>query len=494
MYVGPYGPTYRFGVLDFGTYTVIDTTSAADTLTAFTVTAKQPTITISGNVTKWNSRIYDSGPGVNGAKVYLRSSDNRILQSNAPDAVSAPIVFLPVVDSAVTGISGAFSFPGHPAGLYVVTASATGYQTYSSPGTTIVKDTALNVILLPLSASSSLNGTVSGYGSCHYINNIPYCTGVLIPVAGCSVTVTFSSVVAVPLAGPVEAFMPVTLTATTDANGLYSFPSIPVTYGNQPLTVTASKSTYNKKSAVLSLITSPSAKQDFNLEISYTNSNTIEKNGMRYAVATNKADYAITDSVFTRFTVENISTTPQTFTFSSGCHYDMNIVKPPKDTLYRYLRGRACITMITEITISPNETLTMDFPGWKSDSAYDSLRVSAMFAGLTSTVSSIDIHFEHPTTSIKADRRSPAYPLNKAMIGWDRQSSVVYLSVASPQSVRLELYGLDGKKLNVMLNGALCNPGTYRFSLHDFIATNKCVIIKLKTDNQETVMPITALR
>jgi len=88
----------------------------------------------------------------------------------------------------------------------------------------------------------------------------------------------------------------------------------------------------------------------------------------------------------------------------------------------------------------------MDFPGWQSDSAYDSLRVSAMLAGLSASAASIDIRFERPITGINFNAHALSAPFKGATIAFDRLSKVLRLSVASTQAVRLELFGLDGRK------------------------------------------------
>jgi hypothetical protein len=188
MVAGPYGPTYHFGVLSVGTYTVVDTTAGNDTLLSFVVSEKNNLISIAGTVTKWNALIYNSGPAVVRAKVYLKSPNNLAILNSLTDAIIAPIVYYPVIDSTVTDNSGAYSFTGHASGLYMVSISADAYQAYSTPGMALTKDTLLKTILIPVNAAGSLGGVVSSYSSCHYVNNIPYCTGVLVPVAGCSVT------------------------------------------------------------------------------------------------------------------------------------------------------------------------------------------------------------------------------------------------------------------------------------------------------------------
>ena len=424
MIAGPYGPTYRFGVLNVGSYTVVDTMAGNDTLLSFTVSEKSNSISISGSVTKWNALIYDSGPAVVGAKVYLKSPNNPALLSSLTDAIVMPVIYYPVIDSAVTDNNGAYSFAGHSSGSYMVAVSAANYQVYSTPAMTLTKDTALKTVLLPINATGAVSGTVSSYASCHYVNNIPLCTGVLAPVAGCSVTVTFPPLIMLPLAETAAAILPTNLTTVTDNSGHYSFPSIPITYANQPIIVIAAKSGYNQQRASISLITTPGAIQNFSLESSYSNSNTIEKTGIRYTIATNKASYTITDSIFARYTVENISTTPDTFSFGSGCQYDMSVVKPPSDTLYRYLKGMGCIAMMTKIILQPNQTAVMDFHGWKSDVAYDSLRIGAMLAGLPASAASIDVHFNKPITGINFNAHAMAVPFKGAIMAFDRLSNV----------------------------------------------------------------------
>jgi hypothetical protein len=495
MVAGPYGPTYHFGVLNVGTYTVVDTTAGNDTLLTFVVSEKSNLISIAGTVTKWNALIYNSGPAVVGAKVYLKSPNNLAILNSLTDAIMAPVIYYPIIDSAVTDNSGAYSFAGHASGSYMVSISADNYEAYSTPGMALTKDTVLGTVLLPVNATGSLSGTVYSYSSCHYVNNVPYCTGLLAPVAGCSVTVTFPPILVMPLtAKRAVSLLSASLTAITDNNGHYSFPSIPVTYDNQPITVTASKSGYNPKSASISLITTPNATQNFSLEVSYTNSNTIEKNGIHYTIATDKTVYKVTDSIFVRYTVENASTAPDTLFFTSGCQYDMNVVNPPLDTLYHYLMHIVCAQMTGKIVLQPNQTVTMDFPGWESVLTYDSLRVSAMLTGLTASAASIDVRFEKPITEINFIAHALSAPFKGAMIAFDRSSNVLKLSVASAQSIQLNLYGLDGRKIAGLLSREQCGPGTYRFPLNQFSLAKGCLIAKLKTATAVSVVPVTIVR
>jgi hypothetical protein len=492
MIAGPYGPTYNLGVLNIGTYTVVDTMAGIDTLLSFTVTEK--TITIAGSVTKWNALIYDSGPAVVGAKVYLKSAPFAILQSTTNGSAALPVFNYPIVDSAVTNGSGAYSFIGRATGSYMVAISSDAYQAYSSPPMMLAEDTLLSANLLPVNATGSLSGVVRSYSSCHYVNNVPLCTGLLVAVPGCSVTVAFPPILYTPvMAKRAAALLPVSLTAITDNGGHYSFASIGIAYNNQPITMTASKPGYNQKSASISLIATPNATQNFSLEVSYTNSNTIEKNGMRYTVATDKATYKVTDSVFARYSVENASAVPETLFVTPGCQYDMNLVKPPHDTLFQYLKLRACPMMIMTVVLQPNQTLTMDFPGWQSDSAYDSLRVSAMLAGLSASAASIDIRFERPITGINFNAHALSAPFKGATIAFDRLSKVLRLSVASTQAVRLELFGLDGRKIQTIFNREQCAPGSYRFSLNEITLAKGCLLVKLKTASSVSVIPVTLL-
>jgi hypothetical protein len=498
MVAGPYGPTYHFGVLSVGTYTVVDTTAGNDTLLSFVVNEKSDLISISGTVSLWtppqyNNMMVHSGPAAAGAKVYLRSAPVAVLQGNVDGAAFIPVYNYPIIDSAVTDESGAYFFAGYASGLYMVSISADAYQAYSTPGMALTKDTLLKTILLPVNATGSLSGVVSSYDSCHYVNNVPYCTGLLVPVAGCSVTVTFPPIPFTPLTAKRATTMFPSFTAITDNSGNYSFSSIPITYANQPITVIASKSGYNQEHASLSLITSPGS-QNFNLEASYTNSNTIINNGMRYTIATDKAVYKATDSIFTRYTVENASTTPDTLFVNPGCQYDMAVVKPPRDTLYQYLRFRACPMLVMTIVLQPNQTLTMDFPGWKSDSAFDSLRVSAMLAGRTASAASIDVHFEKPLSEISFNSHAGAAAFKGAILAFDRTSNVLRLSVASVQSIQLDLYGLDGRKIAAILSREQCGPGTYRFQLNQYTRANGCIIAKLKTATAVSVVPVTIVR
>ena len=497
-----YGPTYSFGILNIGTYTVVDTTTGNDTLLSFTVSEKTNLISIAGTVTfrvppiSYTTAINPGRPGIfiPIAKVYLKSPNALALFNSSANAIVSPMPFYPIIDSTITDANGVYSFTGHPSGSYMVSISADSYQTYSTPGMVLSKDTVLNTILLPINATGAVSGTVTSFSSCHYVNNTPLCTGLLAPLAGCTVSVTFPPLILLPLAKTSAAIPPVNYTTVTDNNGHYSIASIPVEYANQPIIVTASKPGFNQKSASISLIVTPSDTQNFSLEASYTNSNTVIKNGISFTVATDKALYNAADSVFVRYTIVNSSTSPETLVVNPGCQYDMNVVRPPRDTLYHYLKLRACPDLVESVVLQPSQSLIMDFPGWQSDSAYDSLRISAMLTAMTSSMASIDIRFEQPVTGINFNTRAQAAVFKGATMAFDRLSNMLTLSVGSAQTVRLELFGLDGRKIHSFFNKDQCAPGTYRFSINKAFAAHGCIIAKLKTSTAESVLPIMLLR
>jgi hypothetical protein len=172
----------------------------------------------------------------------------------------------------------------------------------------------------------------------------------------------------------------------------------------------------------------------------------------------------------------------------------MNVIEPPRDTLYEYLRGRACAMMIMTVILQPNQTLTTDFPGWKSDAAYDSLRISAMLAGRTVSAASIDVHFEKPLSEINFNAHAGAAAFKGAMLAFDKPSNVLRLSVASVQSLQLDLYGPDGRKIAAIFSREQCVPGVYRFSLNKFTGAKGFMIVKLKAATAVSVVPITIVR
>jgi hypothetical protein len=79
-------------------------------------------------------------------------------------------------------------------------------------------------------------------------------------------------------------------------------------------------------------------------------------------------------------------------------------------------------------------------------------------------------------------------------MAFDRLSNVLALSVGSAQTVQLDLFGLDGRKIHSFFNKNQCAPGTYRFSINKAFAARGCLIAKLKTSTAESVLPITLLR
>jgi hypothetical protein len=77
---------------------------------------------------------------------------------------------------------------------------------------------------------------------------------------------------------------------------------------------------------------------------------------------------------------------------------------------------------------------------------------------------------------------------------FERISNAFRLSIPYAQSVSLELYALDGRKIATIFNAQIFNAGTYRLMINKFTNVSGCVIAKLKTANGVTVVPVSIVR
>ena len=282
MVITPYGPTFKFGNLNVGSYTVFD---GEDAVLRFSVAEKGSvkTHTIDGVVTE------DTGPleifaPLEGVTVYLQMQDDIYF-------IDDPIIMPPeipyrTVDSAKTDQNGHYEFSGIAGGYYRLGFVKDGYQSkygngwYWAGGFTLQADTTINASLLPVDAAAVVNGNVA-WADCPDIGDGPC---ILEPVAGCSITVNFPLILMYD-AVQMGSQQLVGLTAVTDREGNYTISDVPVTYSNQPVTVSAAKEGFAPASERAALYNRGIATVNFILEKSYSNSVSEVKDGIVFTVA-----------------------------------------------------------------------------------------------------------------------------------------------------------------------------------------------------------------
>ncbi|MDD5673507.1 MAG: hypothetical protein PHC61_05050 [Chitinivibrionales bacterium] len=104
------------------------------------------------------------------------------------------------------------------------------------------------------------------------------------------------------------------------------------------------------------------------------------------------------------------------------------------------------------------------------------------------------LKFTVSENSTMANATLPAIISAGAALAFDRSSNILRLSVPSAQSVQLELYGLNGRKIATLLKKEQRGPGMYQLSLSKSIIAGGCIIAQLKTASAVSVVPITILR
>lgn len=240
----PFGPTFDFGKLNAGSYTVVDD-QRKDTLVTFTVTEKPGEGRIRGVVSEDVGALEIFSP-IPKAKVYLQQPSYVLLDNMMKTgAVSWPYIPQEIVDSTTSGDDGSFVFEKLSGTSYSLRVAAEGYQT-KTLGIILPGDSIVGIKLLKTGAYAAVEGTVKGQ-SC--LSSIAQDGIACAPVAleRCTVTVTtpgWGLMSPIVESGTVV-YMPQRLfTAVTDANGYYKVDSIPLTQNGEPVLVTFSKSGY----------------------------------------------------------------------------------------------------------------------------------------------------------------------------------------------------------------------------------------------------------
>ncbi len=197
-----------------------------------------------------------------GVKIYLQKQENIIIYLDSlpvlkiqNQQISDQLLYY-TVDSTESDEDGKYCFDKVEGDNYRLMFVKDGYQTkYTS--FELTEDITINAALLPEGASTTITGSVL---------KITDKEGE-VPAEGCTVTVEFPLTVIIMKEGiGKKSASTVEYTSVTDENGEYIITEIPVTYDNQPVTVTASLEGYSPVSKSVSLYNNFTATIDFMLE------------------------------------------------------------------------------------------------------------------------------------------------------------------------------------------------------------------------------------
>lgn len=76
-------------------------------------------------------------------------------------------------------------------------------------------------------------------------------------------------------------------------------------------------------------------------------------------IKANKSSYDLGQSIKFQYAIRNQTSQPITYRFSSSKHYDLWVTLGDKE-VYRLSHGKVYLTMMTQMTLKPNETKTFD--------------------------------------------------------------------------------------------------------------------------------------
>jgi hypothetical protein len=310
---------------------------------------------------------------------------------------------------------------------------------------------------------ATISGTVNSIGDCTWFNGNPQCTGVLMPVPGCTVTVTMPGThVQSAAAG----------TAITDNNGNYSIDSITVLDNVDTFRVTASAGpgySVGRQNVVLSASQAKTA--NFILEISYTNRGIITNDSLWFTVTTDKMNYSPGDSIYVRYSLQNVTKHAIQYWYTPGCDFDLLFKETSGDTLYRLSKNRVCPTWMIDGSIAADSSVSNVFAGVPATSAMDSIVIvtaSATTVSFGKTQSSININIKKEATSIGMRN-----PLNKQNISGNSlilfAGKKLMLTLGSSERISMSLYTLSGGKLAQPLLNQYLAAGEYSIDLAEKI-------------------------
>lgn len=473
-----FGPRFEFGKLAAGNYTVVDSTHT--TITTFTVTAQTVSYRVSGTVTQDPGATYIR-MAIQSAKVYLKTGTGvPILLAKKSAAIAYPLYT--IIDSATTDAGGKFTFASVSQGAYVLGFVAAGYQSRDVT-IQVPPDTQVSVSLLKTGAVCTITGSVKEFhGTC------PGLPCAVPPIPGCSVTV-YIPLLLQPLT---LAAAPIVLgnryTAVTDNAGLYTIDSIPVTYDNSTVTVTASKTGFASDSKQAVLFSNSSVTVNFALSPAYTNPETTTVSDVSFIVATEKSQYVKGESIKTRYTVKNNSIATVTFTFSSGCQFDMVAIAPPKDTAYWYGRLYACSASFTQIVLATGESRSMDYPAFSYNDTASAIAVTAKLIGYDRSASTVVVPIVKVTAALPVQKKMAG--AKKPVITYSASTKTLSLNITRSQNVSVSAYVLSGQKISQLSTKKFLTAGMHSISLKNTSLANGIIVFRVEGEGFTAVKRI----
>jgi hypothetical protein len=309
----------------------------------------------------------------------------------------------------------------------------------------------MNVSVSSAGPNASISGTVGSTAYCTYLNGKPLCTGALMPVAGCTVTVSKSGSPAA-----------IVYSATSDNSGNYSIAGIAIAGSSDTFQIKASDGP-GYSAANREIVVNAGQAQTVNLVIyaAFSNRGVTTNDSLSFTVSTDKSVYDPGDSIFVHYSIQNTSTHSIQYWYTPGCEGDLVFTGIKGDTVYWLGKNRACVTMMGQGSIAPDSTIAMKFAGVPATSAMDSMVTVTAKATTTSFRNSeapIDIRINKPVVGVVRPR-----PLDmEKYSGFPSlfiSGKKLALDLGSRERVSLSLYSLSGRKLAQLLSNQTLPAG-----------------------------------
>jgi hypothetical protein len=485
-----YGPSFNFGKLPAGDYSIIDTTDNNRTV-QFTVASPKPA-TVSGNV------IEDMGTSkvliaIKNAKVYLEKP-----QIYAMPMANGPMIPIDsIYDSTTTDAQGNFSFKNVGKDSYTLSISATGYQPKNVP-VSITTDTTVSISLLSVNALGTIMGTVymatpPGVVGCGY-SPVGCVVGT---VEGCTVSVSFPPIVIFNKTAA-QSLLPAqsgVFTAITNSQGAYAIDSVPITYANRSVTVSAIKDGFAQESKAAVLQPGQPVPVYFALQIPYVNKAQKTIDNVTYTTATDRASYNVGENINVRYTIKNNSSVTVFDSFAC-CSENLLATTTSGETAYRY-GGIICPCPLGSqpVPIAPGDSMVSNFPAFTYTGTAPSLTITAKLGG------SLGYGYSTPAVSVLVGINQATIPVvrqdvekasgkNAPLVTYMRSSKTLAITSDRPQLVLILAYTLNGRKIAELSGNRFLNVGTQTIDVKNAARYNGIMVFRIQGEGFVETAPI----
>jgi hypothetical protein len=271
------------------------------------------------------------------------------------------------------------------------------------------------------------------------------------------------------------------LTAITDREGNYTITDVPVTYTNQPVTVTAAMEGFVTASQSALLYNSGTATVNFILERSYSNSGSTVRDGMVFTVATEKSLYHPGEFVNVRYTVTNTSNRIATYNFNSTCQFDMMMQNAAGETVNHYMEGRGCGDALTEIVLNPGESTVMDFEPFYLVGTLGHYTVSAWLIGYEGqSVSTVTMELQPMFVDVK--KQGPEKRTEASDVLFKSEGKTIVLDLHKLQNISVDAFTLNGRRIGELSFTRTFPAGKHEVNLDIAAVPNQTFVLRVRGD------------